>query len=60
MQKDTDFGFSEVSMDKLEEPVTNRKTRFKGSLDSLSSDDAEVILINFLLISITSSILEYN
>ena len=47
MQKDTDFGFSEVSMDKLEEPVTNRKTRFKGSLDSLSSDDAEVILINF-------------
>ena len=54
--QDTDFGFSEVSMDRLEEDEdeeecgagerlatrTTRTTRCGGSMESVSSDDAEV------------------
>ena len=36
--QDTDFGFSDVSMDKVEE----KKNKLPGSVDSLPSDDAEV------------------
>ena len=37
---DTDFGFSDVSMDRVGED--ERKSKFKGSLYSFPSDDAEV------------------
>ena len=36
--QDTDFGFSDVSMDNVEE----KKNKLEGSVDSLPSDDAEV------------------
>ena len=36
--QDTDFGFSDVSMDNVEE----KKKQNQGSLESLPSDDAEV------------------
>ena len=45
MFQDTDFGFSDVSMDKLDEDKDVHKTKFKQSLESLASDrsdDAEV------------------
>ena len=47
--QDTDYGFSEVSIDKdvvddesRKDPQEKRKTRFKESSESLDSDDAEV------------------
>ena len=47
--QDTDYGFSEVSIDKdvvddqsRRDPQEKRKTRFKESSESLDSDDAEV------------------
>ena len=40
--QDTDFGFSDVSMDNVEE----KKNKLPGSLDSLPSDDAEVIVLS--------------
>ena len=40
--QDTDFGFSDVSMDNLEE----KKHKLEGSLDSLPSDDAEVNVLS--------------
>ena len=36
--QDTDFGFSDVSMDNVEE----KRNKLAGSVDSLPSDDAEV------------------
>ena len=36
--QDTDFGFSDVSMDNVEE----KKSKLQGSVESLPSDDAEV------------------
>ena len=45
MFQDTDFGFSDVSMDKLDEDKDVHKRKFKQSLESLASDrsdDAEV------------------
>ena len=40
--QDTDFGFSDVSMDNVEE----KKNKLPGSLDSLPSDDAEVKVLS--------------
>ena len=37
--QDTDFGFSDVSMDNVEE----KKNKMPGSVESLPSDDAEVM-----------------
>ena len=42
--QDTDFGFSDVSMDNVEE----KKTKLQGSVESLPSDDAEVIVLTEL------------
>ena len=40
--QDTDFGFSDVSMDNLEE----KKNKVEGSVESLPSDDAEVSVLS--------------
>ena len=39
--QDTDFGFSDVSMDNVEE----KKSKLQGSVESLPSDDAEVTVL---------------
>ena len=39
--QDTDFGFSDVSMDNVEE----KKSKLEGSVESLPSDDAEVTVL---------------
>ena len=40
--QDTDFGFSDVTMDNIEE----KRRQHRGSVESLPSDDAEVKLSN--------------